>query len=68
MHDVTHPDDQQPFSWASALEDGSLTVTQMETLEAAVDSGQADSLVEAARLLDFEATHLAGGEPGPTAY
>ncbi len=41
---------------------------QLETLQAVVDSGQADSLPEAARLLDFEATHPAGGEPGPQAY
>ncbi len=56
------------FSWVAALEQGTLTEMQLETLQAAVDSGQADSLPEAARLLDFEATNLAGGEPGPQAY
>ena len=56
------------FSWVRALEEGSLTELQLETLQAAVDNGEADSLLEAARLLDFEATHTAGGEPGPTAY
>lgn len=56
------------FSWVTALEQGTLTEMQLETLQAAVDSGQADSLPEAARLLDFEATHRPGGEPGPQAY
>lgn len=56
------------FSWVKALETGILTELQLETLQAAVDSGQADSLLEAAELLDFEATHTAGGEPGPAAY
>ena len=56
------------FSWVIALEQGALTEMQLETLQAAVDSGQADSLLEAARLLDFEATHRAGEEPGPQAY
>ncbi len=56
------------FSWVRALEAGSLTDVQMETLQAAVDNGDADSLAEAARLLDYEATHTAGEEPGPVAY
>lgn len=56
------------FSWVKALETGILTELQLETLQAAVDSGQADSLLEAAQLLDFEATHTAGGEPGPVAF
>jgi len=59
---------QQNFSWVHALEDGTLTDMQMETLQAAVDNGDADSLLEAARLLDYEATHMAGEEPGPVAY
>ena len=50
------------------LEEGILTEMQMETLQAAVDSGEAESLLEAARLLDYEATHRAGEEPGPVAY
>ncbi len=56
------------FSWVKALENGALTELQMETLQATVDSGQADSLPEAAYLLDYEATHRAGEEPGPVAY
>jgi len=59
---------EEMFSWVSALEQGTLTEIQLETLQAAVDSGQAGSLPEAARLLDFEATHRAGEEPGPQAY
>lgn len=59
---------EKAFSWVRALEAGELTELQMETLQAAVDSDQADSLFEAAQLLDFEATHTAGEEPGPTAY
>ena len=56
------------FSWVRAYEEGTLTELQMETLQAAMDSGEAGSLLEAARLLDFEATHDVGGEPGPIAY
>ena len=56
------------FSWVRALEEGALTEMQMETLQAAIDSGDADTLLEAARLLDFEATHRAGEEPGPAAF
>ncbi|OQA45457.1 MAG: hypothetical protein BWY52_01313 [Chloroflexi bacterium ADurb.Bin325] len=56
------------FSWVRALEQGTLTLMQMESLQAMVDSGEADSLLDAARRLDFEATHRAGGEPGPQAY
>lgn len=59
---------EKAFSWVHALEAGELTELQLETLQAAVDSGQADSLFEAAQLLDYEATHKAGEEPGPTAY
>ena len=59
---------ENAFSWVKALETGALTELQWETLQAAVDNGQAESLLEAARLLDFEATHRAGEEPGPTAY
>jgi len=58
----------EAFSWVKALENGALTELQLETLQAAIDSGQTDSLPEAARLLDFEATHRAGEEPGPVAY
>lgn len=59
---------KQPFSWVRAFEEGALTEIQVETLQAAVDSEQADSLLEAARLLDYEATHTVGEEPGPAAY
>jgi hypothetical protein len=56
------------FSWVRALEEGVLTDMQLETLQAAVDNGDADTLLEAARLLDYEATHSVGEEPGPVAY
>ena len=59
---------EQAFSWVRAFEEGTLTEMQMETLQAAVDNGDADSLLEAARLLDYEATHMAGDEPGPVAF
>lgn len=58
----------EAFSWVKALEDGGFTEMQIETLQATVDSGQADSLLDAARLLDYEATHRVGEEPGPVAY
>jgi len=50
------------------LEEGTLTETQLETLQASVDAGDGTSLLEAAQLLDFEETHRAGEEPGPAAY
>lgn len=56
------------FSWVRRLEEGSLTPTQMESLQAVVDNGEAESLVEAAELLDYQSTHRAGDEPGPQAY
>jgi len=56
------------FSWVHALEEGILTDMQVETLQAAVDNGDADSLLEAARLLDYEATHTVAEEPGPVAF
>jgi hypothetical protein len=56
------------FSWIQAYEQGTLTTMQMESLQAMVDNGEADSLLDAARRLDFETTHLAGDEPGPQAY
>jgi hypothetical protein len=62
------PMSKPAFSWVSALEEGILTDMQLETLQAAVDNGDADSLLEAARLLDYEATHSVGEEPGPVAF
>jgi len=56
------------FSWVQALDEGRLTELQLETLQAVIDSGQAESLLEAAQMLDYEATHRAGEEPGPAAY
>lgn len=58
----------ETFSWVKALETGTLTELQLETLQAVVDNGEADSLLEAAELLDFEATHRVGEEPGPAAF
>jgi hypothetical protein len=59
---------EQAWSWVRALEDGALTETQRETLQTLVDNGEAEDLAEAARLLDYEETHRAGGEPGRLAY
>ena len=59
---------KQTFSWVRALAEGTLTDMQMETLQAAVDNGDADTLLEAARLLDYEATHTVAGEPGTVAF
>jgi|GEM_PF-967775 len=56
------------FSWVRALTEGTLTDMQMETLQAVIDSGDASSPLDAARLLDYEATHSVGEEPGPLAY
>jgi hypothetical protein len=59
---------EQAWSWVKAMEEGTLTETQRETLQALVDNGEAEDLAEAARLLDYEETHRAGGEPGRLAY
>ena len=56
------------FSWVRAFKAGDLTEMQMESLQAVVDNGEADSLIEAAELLDYQATHTAGEEPGTQAY
>ncbi len=56
------------FSWVRALAEGALTELQLETLQAAVDTGDADTLTAAAALLDFEATHKVAEEPGAYAY
>jgi hypothetical protein len=59
---------ESTFTWVRAFEEGTLTETQMETLQAVVDNGEADTLLEAAELLDYQATHTVGGEPGPVAF
>jgi hypothetical protein len=56
------------FSWVHAVEEGTLTDMQLETLQAVIDNGDADTLLEAAHLLDYEATHTVAEEPGPVAY
>jgi hypothetical protein len=56
------------FSWVRALREGTLSQMQRESLEALVDNGEAESVEEAARLLDIQATHNPGGEPGTRAY
>jgi len=40
----------------------------METLQAVIDNDDAGTLLEAAHLLDYEATHSVAEEPGPVAY
>jgi hypothetical protein len=59
---------EQTWSWIKALEEGTLTEMQRETLQALVDDEEALTLLEAARLLDFEATHKVGEEPGTYAF
>jgi hypothetical protein len=59
---------EQAWSWVKALTEGALTEMQQETLQALVDNGEAEDLAAAARLLDYEETHRAGGEPGRLAY
>ena len=59
---------EQAWSWEKALNEGALTEMQQETLQALVDNGEAEDLAAAARLLDYEETHRAGGEPGRLAY
>jgi hypothetical protein len=59
---------EQAWSWEKALTEGALTEMQQETLQALVDNGEAEDLAAAARLLDYEETHRAGGEPGRLAY
>ena len=44
---------QEPtWSWSRALEEGTLSQIQLESLQAMVDDGQADSLAEAAMMMD----------------
>jgi hypothetical protein len=57
-----------PFSWVRALREGTLTETQLESLQALVDNDEAESLEDAARLLDIQVQHNPGGEPGTRAY
>jgi hypothetical protein len=64
----TDPIRAATFSWLRALRAGTLTELQLETLQAAMDIGDDESLEEAAQRLDYEATHRAGPEPGPVAY
>ena len=59
---------ESTFTWVRAFTEGNLTEMQMETLQAVVDNGEADTLLEAAELLDYQATHMVGGEPGPVAF
>jgi hypothetical protein len=41
-------------SWHQALADGRLTSDQLKTLQNMVDSGQAESIENAARILDWQ--------------
>jgi hypothetical protein len=59
---------EQAWSWEKALAEGALTEMQWETLQSLVDNGEAEDLTQAARLLDYEETHRAGGEPERLAY
>ena len=58
----------QTWSWVRAFEEGTLTEMQLETLQAMVDEGDELTLLEAALLLDYEATHKVGEEPGTYAF
>ena len=55
---------ERAWSWEQALTEAELTETQLEALQAMVDSGEAASLLAAARKLDFESSHFIGTEPG----
>jgi hypothetical protein len=59
---------ENTFSWVRALREGTLTQTQLESLQALVDNDEAESLEDAARLLDIQVQHNPGGEPGTRAY
>ena len=50
------------WSWLRALESGSLTPTQLESLQAMVDEGEVENLDDAARLLDYELAKRADPE------
>jgi hypothetical protein len=45
---------ERSWSWVRALESGSLSPTQLESLQAMVDQGEVENLEDAARLLDDE--------------
>ena len=59
---------EQLWSWVQAFSEGALSEAQLEALQASVDAGDAETLLEAARIFDFIATHTAGEEPGPQAF
>lgn len=59
---------ENTFSWVRALREGTLTQSQVEALQALVDNDEAESLEDAARLLDVQVQHNPGGEPGTRAY
>jgi hypothetical protein len=65
---MSRPTSVLTFSWVRAFEEGALTEMQLETLQAMIDNGDADTPLEAARLLDYEATHKVAEEPGTTAF
>jgi hypothetical protein len=50
------------WSWVRALESGTLTPNQLESLQAMVDQGDVETLSEAARLLDYELAKRADHE------
>jgi len=50
------------WSWLRALESGSLSPHQLESLQAMVDAGEVESLGDAARLLDHELAKRADHE------
>jgi hypothetical protein len=45
---------QQGWSWVRALETGALSAVQRESLQAMVDDGEAETMAQAALILDHD--------------
>ncbi|RME83136.1 MAG: hypothetical protein D6775_09005 [Caldilineae bacterium] len=55
---VTHPVHEPPRTWEARLASGLLKEEEWKVLRDMVESGEADSLEDAARLLDFKERDL----------
>ncbi len=55
---------EQAWTWVGAYLSGTLSEMQLEALQAMVDEGEAEDMEDAARLMDFKASHRIGEEPG----
>jgi hypothetical protein len=45
---------EQGWSWVRALESGALSAVQRESLQAMVDNGEAETMAQAALMLDHD--------------